>query len=106
MSIYESLLNEEVALYTRTPSTNALGETTYTWTYSASGIKCRLVPITAEQLQELPGEFKDIRYTAYFLSSQSIDTDDRIKYNGDEYLVRSVYLDSEHYTQKALLSKL
>lgn len=106
MSIYESLLNSEVALYTRVPSTNALGEITYSWKYSASGIKCRLVPITAEKLMDLPGEFQDVRYFAYFLSTQAISTDDRIKYNGDEYLIRDVYLDSDNYTKKALLRKL
>jgi len=104
-SVYESLLNRTVARYTETTSTNALGEDVVTMTYNASGIKCRLVPITAEQIKELPGEFEDVKFTGYFLSSQTLTTDDEIHYNSDTYRVREVYDDSSGYVRKALLSK-
>ena len=105
MSVYESLLNRTVARYTQSVSSNTLGEKVESYTYSASGIKCRLIPVSAEQKNKLPGEFEDIKYTAYFLSTQTITTDDQIKYNGDTYQVREVYDDSSGYVRKTLLSQ-
>jgi len=102
-SHYESLLNRTVSRYTQSVSSNALGEDIVTMTYSVSGIKCRLVPITAEQLKELPGEFEDIKFTGYFLSSQTLTTDDELHYGGNIYRVREVYDDSGGYVRKALL---
>jgi len=102
-SHYEGLLNRTVARYTQTVSSNALGEDIVTMTYDASGIKCRLVPVSAEQKRELPGEFEDIKFNAYFLSTQTITTDDEIHYNDNTFIVREVYTDSSGYVQKALL---
>lgn len=102
-SHYEGLLNKYVSRWTEIVSSNSLGEDTTTMSYSESGIKCRLVPITAEQLREMPGEFENIRYTAYFLSSQTLTTNDEIHYNGNTYRVREVYDDSSGYVRKALL---
>ena len=98
-------MNRTVARYTETSTKNALGEVITSTVFDASGVKCRLVPITAEELAILPGEYSDVEYTGYFLSSQSLTTDDIIKYDGDSYEVRNVYLDSQHYTLKALLKK-
>jgi len=106
MTIYSTLLNKTVDIYSRTPSSNALGEVEYTWSLSDSDVTCRLVPITAEERVGLTGEFKDVQYKAYFLSSQTITTDNRIKYNDSYFTVVSVYKDSEDYTQKAYLRKL
>ena len=105
-SIYETLLNNTVAIYTKSSSTNALGESINTWVYSASGVKCRLVPVTAEILPTLPGETQNIQYVAYFLSSQSLNINDRVKYNSKTYTIDNLFLDSEGYTQKALLKAL
>jgi len=103
---YEGLLNTEVAIYTRTLTTNELGEKIETWSFSESGVKCRLVPISALERRELVGEYQDIRYKAYFLSSQSLDVDDRIKYNGEYYSVKEVLLDSSGNVKTALLKIL
>jgi len=102
-SYYESLLNKTVARYTQTISSNALGEDVVTMTFDTSGIKCRLVPVSAEQLRELPGEFEDVKFNGYFLSSQAITTDDEIHYGGNTYRVREVYDDSSGYVRKTLL---
>jgi len=103
---YESLLNKEVARYTRTTSTNELGETTETWEFNASGIKCRLVPLTLEKRKELPGEYKNSEYEAYFLSTQTLNLDDRIKYNNEFYIFNELSLDSSGYVLKGLIEKL
>lgn len=103
MSHYEGLLNSTVARYTQTISSNSLGESTITMEYDASGIKCRLVPISAKQLMEMPGKFDDVRYTGYFLYDQELTTDDEIKFGGSTYRVREVYTDSSGHTQKTLL---
>ena len=102
-SHYESLLNRSVARYTKTISSNSIGEDIVTMTYNESGIKCRLVPITAEQLRELPGKFENIKYTGYFLSGQTLTTDNEIHYKGDVYRIRDVYTDSSGYVKKAIL---
>jgi hypothetical protein len=73
--------------------------------YNESGVKCKLDPVTAEQLRELPGKFENVRYTGYFLSSQTLTTDDEVHYDGDTFRVRDVYVDSQGYTKKALLGK-
>jgi len=106
MNHYESLLNKTVARYTQSVSSNALGEEVETMSYSESGVKCRLVPISAEQKNKLGGEFEDVRYTAYFLSTQTLTTDDQIKFESNSYKVREVYDDSGGLTRKALLSEL
>ena len=105
-SIYESLLNTTVSVYTKSSTTNELGESINTWSYLASGVKCRLVPVTAEILPTLPGETQNIQYVAYFLSSQALSVNDRIKYNSKVYTIDNLFLDSEGYTQKALLRAL
>jgi len=105
-SYYENLLNRNVARYTKTTATNAFGEDVSTMSYAESGVKCRLVPVTAEQRMTALGDFKDIVYTGYFLSSQTLDHDDQIKYGGYSYVVREVSDDSSGYVRKALLSRL
>lgn len=105
-SSYEELLNKTISLYTQSLSSNALGEEVETLNYSTSGVKCRLVPISAEQKDRLPGEFEDVKYTGYFLSTQSLSTDDQIKYNNDMYKIREIYDDSSGYVRKVLMSKL
>jgi len=104
-SHYESLLNRTCSRWTETISSNALGEDVVTMSYCESGIKCRIQTIDATQLRELPGKFEDVKHTAYFLSGQSLSTDDEIHYKGDTYRVRDVYVDSEGYTKKALLGE-
>ena len=106
MSIYESLLNNSVDIYSRVPSTNSLGEKVYSWSVAYSSVKCRLVPVSARERVDLPGEFQKAQYRAYFLSSQAISISDRIKYNGDFYSIIDLYKDSEGYTQKAYITKL
>ena len=102
-SHYEGLLNRRVSRWTETISSNALGEDTITMTYSESGVKCKLDPVSADQQMQMPGKFENVRYTGYFLSSQTLTTDDEIHYGGDTYRVREVYVDSQGYTKKALL---
>jgi len=103
-SNYESLLNRVVARYVYSTTKNEFGEDIETWTYNASGIKCRLVPVSAEELHLLPGNFQNVRYTGYFLSSQALTVNDELKYNGETYRVNSVEDDSSGYVRKALLS--
>jgi hypothetical protein len=103
MSHYEGLLNKKVSRYTSTVSSNALGESIITMEFDTSGIRCRLVPVSAKQLMEMPGKFDDVRYTGYFLSNQDITNDDEIKFDGDTYRIREVYTDSSDHTQRALL---
>jgi hypothetical protein len=102
-SHYESLLNETVDIYTPTISSNSLGESIVTMSLSESDIKCRLVPVSAKQLMEMPGKFDDVRFNGYFLFDQDINTDYEINHNGNSYRVREVYTDSSGHTQKALL---
>jgi hypothetical protein len=101
---YETLLNKTVSRYTETTSKNDFGEDVESWNYEESGIKCRLVPISAKQKNEMPGEYEDVKYTGYFLSTQSLSTDDRIVYDSDTFRVREVYDDSSGYVRKTLLS--
>jgi len=105
-SSYNSLLNKTVARYTQSVSSNALGEQVETKVFDSSGIKCRLSPISAEQKSRLPGEFEDVKYTGYFLSGQTLTTDDIIVYDDDDYRVREVYSDSSGYVKKILMSRL
>jgi regulator of RNase E activity RraB len=102
-SHYESLLNETVDIYTPTISSNSLGESIVTMSLSESDIKCRLVPVSAKRLMEMPGKFDDVRYDGYFLDDQVISTDDEVLFDGDTYRVREVYTDSSGHTQKTLL---
>ena len=103
-SPYEGLLNSKVARYTRTTTTNEFGEQIETWAYSASGIKCRLVPISLEEHIGLPGKYDNAKYTGYFLSSQTLTSDDEIHYDGDTYHIIEVSDDSSNYVRKAILS--
>jgi hypothetical protein len=108
MTHYESLLNSIVALYSSATSSNTMGQLSQTWVYHVSGVKCRLVPTAAEQLIELPGEFEDVKYTAYFMPSTTLSNDYRVKISGNSnyYRIRNLYTDSESITQKSFLSEV
>lgn len=105
MKGYRSLLNSTVARYTQSISSNAWDEDSESWNYEESGIRCRLQPISAVQRKELPGEFEDVKYNAYFLSTQTITTEDEIHFGDNSYRVREVMDDSSGYVRKALLSQ-
>ncbi len=106
MTHYTTLLNKIVSVYTQNTTPNSLGEDVETMTLSDSNVICRLVPVSAEQKNMLPGEFEDVKYNGYFLSSQSLSTNDQIGYDGKMYKIREVYIDSSGHTRKALLSEL
>lgn len=102
-SHYEGLLNKTVARYTRTISSNAFGEDEETWAYNESGIKCRLVRIPLEELKSLPGKYDNVEYRGFFLSTQTLTTDDEIHYNDNIFNIKQVCDDSSGYVRSALL---
>lgn len=108
MSHYSSLLNKTIALYSSQTSSNSMGQVVQTWVFHKSGVICRLVPTTAEQRIELPGEFQDIKYTGYFMPSTTLSNDYQIRIsgNGSYYRIRDLYIDAEGITQKVLLSEV
>ena len=106
MTHYESLLDDTVALYSSNASSNSLGQTVETWGYFKSGMSCRICPITAEQLIELPGKFENVKYLVYFQPSTSLSYDWRLKISDDYYKITEFYVDTEQITQKCYISKV
>lgn len=105
MGHYEDLLNSEVDIYNQSLSRNAFGEDDPTMNIAYSGVKCRMVPVSAEEMKTLAGEYDNIRYNGYFLSGQSITVDDEVHHDGTTYRVLEVNTDSSNYVKKALLSE-
>ena len=87
-------------------SDNAFGEPQITLIFDKSGIACTLFNLDTTKRKELPGEYKNVEYIAYFKSSQTLNIDDRIKYNGDTYFINELFTGSESYIQKAYLERL
>ena len=106
MSLYTSLLDDEVALYSSSTSSNSLGQTVNTWMYFQSGMSCRLSPISNEKRNLLPGTFVDAQYTVFFQPSASISHDYRIRYDGDDYKIIDLQHDSENLTQVGYLKRV
>lgn len=103
---YEGLLNTTVDRYEVTLAANDIGEYEPTYSIADSGVKCRMVPVSNEIRAELPGELRDVTYYGYFLSSQTINEDDKIEYNSHNYLVMGVGTDSSGRVQRAYLKQL
>jgi len=103
---YISLQNKEVSRWTISTTKNSFGESVETLVFDTSGIKCRLFKLDKTKRKELPGDYKNVEYIAYFKSSQSLNKDDRIKYNGDTYFINKLLIGSRRYIQKAYLERL
>lgn len=107
MSAYKSWLTEYSDIYTRTPSTNALGEDVQdTWTKTYPSVQCRFFHVTYEEVKDRIGEWDNIEYRAYFLSGQAITTEDRVTYDSNDYEVVKVFIDTENYYKHAFLRRL
>lgn len=100
---YESLLNTNIYIQTKTSSQNILGEWINTYTSSTTPTKCRMVPIKVSERIDNTGLFDDVNYTCYCLSSASISRDNRVEYAGEYYRVKEMELDSSFHHKKALL---
>jgi len=100
---YEELLNTNIYLRTRTSSQNVIGEWTYTYTTSSTPTKCRMSPLSASERIDNSGLYDDVRYKCFCLSSSSIDRDSQATYNGENYRVKEVIIDSSFHHKTALL---
>ena len=100
---YEGLLNNSILLRTRASSQNILGEWTFTYTNSTSPTKCRVSPLSASERIDRTGLFDNVRYKCFCLSGASISRDGEVVYNGDNYRVKEVIMDSSHHHKTALL---
>lgn len=103
---YESLMEHECYLVTKTSTENYLGETTNTWADASSITKCRMSPISARERIDVRGRLDDIAYRGFFLSGTSISVDNRVKYRGSYYRVKEMYYDSNFHHITTLLSEL
>ena len=103
---FDSLLIHTCYLGIKTTTTNALGEIKESWSYSTTATKCRMSPVSASQKLELPGEYQDVKYLAFFKPDVNISAGDRIKFNGNEYLIKSASLDSTSHHITASIMEL
>lgn len=103
---FDTLLNSEVDIYTRTATTNALGEKIYSWAVAYQDVDCRLSPLTAEEMMIRPGEWTDVKYKAWFSPDTTITTNDRIYSGSNQYVIREVLIDSESQLKRVMLAKL
>jgi len=106
MSAYKSWLTDSADIYTRTPSTNALNEDIMSWSKTYSDVQCRFFHVTYEEVKERIGEWDNIEYRVYFLSGQTITTEDRVNYEGNDYEVIKVFTDTEDYYKHAFIRRL
>jgi hypothetical protein len=102
-SVYEELLIHRASIYDKAVSSNSLGEQIETWSLSKTGIKCRVNPLSAEEVNSLSGKYDNLSAKIYILSSQSITTDNELVYNGNRYYVNEVLIDSSGYTKKVIV---
>ena len=91
MTIYNSLLDDTVDIKTRSSGDlNDWGEPDNTWT-TTSDVECKVFQVTDAETKEIHGEWEDIRYKIYFKYSQTINVEDRVVYDSDEYEVVEVF---------------
>jgi len=103
---YDSLLIDICQLGIRTTTTNSLGETKESWTYSSTDTPCRWTPIVASQRIQLPGEFQDVRYTVHFASGASVSGGKRIQHSSKAYLIVDEHMDSSYHHITCLVKEL
>jgi len=103
---FDALMNSKIYTSTTISSQNAYGDWKYTNTQSTTSINARVVPITVRQRVELPGFFDDVSYTCYCASSSSISKGDHIYFQGKEYILKELELDSEYSHKKGFLKLL
>jgi len=100
---YDSLMIHDLYLQTTSSSQNAYGEWEKSYTTATTAIKCRVNPISAEDIRALPGVYDDVKYKVYCKSGAAITRDSRAQYNSITYRVKEVLDDSSHHNKKALL---
>jgi hypothetical protein len=103
---FESLLIHEIYLKTKYSSQNAFGEWEYSTSSATSTTKCRLRPLTAEELIQLSGRWEDVSYKGYFLSGANVNRGDEILHGTNSFRVKESYPDSSHHHVETLLVKL
>jgi SPP1 family predicted phage head-tail adaptor len=106
MSIYTSNLDDTVDIKTRSISdTNDWGEPSHTWT-TESDIECKVFMVTHDETKEMEGEWDNIKYKIYFKYSQTINVEDRITYESNEYEVIKVYESVDEQFKRVLVKEL
>ena len=103
---FESLLLDKVDIYSRTATVNDLGEKTYSWSKLYSNVKTRLSPLSGEEISMYPGEWKNLKYKAFFEYDTDLNLNYRIYKNSSVYQIREIIVDTESNHKKAILSLL
>ena len=102
---FDSLLIHKCYLGTKSTTSNSLGEIKESWSYSTS-TKCRMSPISDSERIQMSGKYENVRFTAFFKEDANISNGNRIKYNGQEYLITASHLDSSSHHITALIMEL
>ena len=100
---FDSLCIHEIFLQTSASAQNSLGEWLYTYTTSATGVDCRVSPLTNSERIDMTGRFDDVRYKCFTPASTSISKDNRVVYNSEVYRVKECSLDSNSHHRTSLL---
>lgn len=104
---YDSLMTQTCYMGSATTSTNEFGETRpESWTYSTTGTDCRFMPITLEERVRVGGEYQNINYKVFFKSGAGVTLGGRIRWKGNNYLVRQRYYDSSFHHITCLVEEL
>lgn len=103
---YDSLLIHEVYLTTKYSSQDSLGYWQYTTSSSTTATRCRLSPVTYEEIIELPGRWEDVSFRGFFPSGTNISRGDEITDGTDTYRVKEKLSDSSGHHITTLLVKL
>ena len=101
------ILNSTIYKNVAYSSQNSFGEWAFSYsTQTATGIKCRVSEISAQERVLEPGRFIDTRYKAYMKASENVSTGDRFVYKNELYRVKEVKPDSSGHNQMVLLKWL
>jgi hypothetical protein len=103
---FDSLQIHNVQLGTAASSQNSLREWIYTWSYSTTDTECRLSPVSNKYKKDLPGYLQEVSYQIFLDSDVDVNAGDRLQYNSNEYIVRSITLDSSSHHKTGLIEEL
>jgi len=103
---FDALLTHDSYLVTKASSQNYLGEWTYTWTDSTTVTECRMSPITATQKIQMIGKYDDVTYFGFFKSGTAVTFNNRVKFEGLYYQVKSRQYDSSRHHITCMLSEI
>ncbi len=98
---YDSLLIDTCTIQQKSESQSNTGNSTFTWSTKASGVKCRKYRNNQPKIYDENMKVFIDQYKFYFLIGQSIGIENRILLsNGEVYEVVSVAKDSAGHHQE------